>query len=188
MSQKTTTSKNTRLVYIVVGVVALILFSAILIAYLCVRMRRKDRVIRKLNAIELKCFEQGNVESINSKLTLDEQADLLPYDRKYEFPREKLKLGKQLGGGAFGVVFEAVADGILPNEQKTKVAVKMVKRMSNDEVRSTLSSGKALKSHLFIYSTDNARSYSGAEDHGAFGPAFEFSQFTWSRHQQHCTM
>ena len=142
MSQKTTTTKKTGLIYIIVGVVALILFSAISITYLCVRMRRKDKVIRKLNAIELKCFEQGNVEGISSKLTLDEQADLLPYDRKYEFPREKLKLGKQLGGGAFGVVFEGIADGILPNERKTKVAVKMVKRMSNDEVRNTLSKSK----------------------------------------------
>ena len=142
MSQKTTTTKKTGLIYIIVGVVSLILFSAISITYLCVRMRRKDKVIRKLNAIELKCFEQGNVEGISSKLTLDEQADLLPYDRKYEFPRDKLKLGKQLGGGAFGVVFEGIADGIRPNERKTKVAVKMVKRMSNDEVRNTLSKSK----------------------------------------------
>ena len=122
------------MVYIIVGVVALIIASAILIAYLYVRMRRKNEVIRRLSAIELKSFVEGNVKGLNAKLTLDEQADLLPYDKKYEFPREKLKLGTQIGGGAFGVVYEGIAHGILPYEEKTKVAVKMVKRMSNDEV------------------------------------------------------
>jgi FMS-like tyrosine kinase 1 len=39
-------------------------------------------------------FETGAAESINPELGVDEQADLLPYDRKWEFPRDKLKLGK----------------------------------------------------------------------------------------------
>lgn len=30
----------------------------------------------------------------DSNLPLDEQVDLLPYDEQWEFPREKLKLGK----------------------------------------------------------------------------------------------
>lgn len=127
------------LVYIIIGVVAMIIVSAIsIITYLFVRMRRKNEVIRRLSAVELKSFVEGNVKGLNSELTLDEQADLLPYDKKYEFPRDKLKLGTQIGGGAFGVVFEAIAHGILPYEEKTKVAVKMVKRMSNDEVRKML--------------------------------------------------
>lgn len=102
--------------------------------YLYVRLRRKSHLVRKFNGIELRRFEQGNADGINSHLTLEQQADLLPYDKKYEFPRDKIKLGKQLGGGAFGVVYEGIAHGILPYEQKTKVAVKMVHRMSNDEV------------------------------------------------------
>ena len=65
---------------------------------------------------------------------LDEQADLLPYDRKFEFPRENLQLGQQLGIGAFGVVFKATAKGILPNEDETTVAVKMLKNIAGDEV------------------------------------------------------
>ncbi|XP_055308073.1 platelet-derived growth factor receptor alpha-like [Sitodiplosis mosellana] len=133
-STKSSTKDNNGLVYIIVGVVALIFVSAISITCLYVRTRRRNEVIRKQNAIELKCFEHGNVEGISSKLTLEEQADLLPYDKKYEFPRDKLKLGAQLSGGAFGIVYEGIAHGILPNEKETKVAVKMVKRMSNDEI------------------------------------------------------
>lgn len=38
-------------------------------------------------------FEAGAVNSINPELGIDEQADLLPYDARWEFPREKLKLG-----------------------------------------------------------------------------------------------
>lgn len=80
-------------------------------------------------------FVEGSPDSINPELALDEQADLLPYDKKYEFPREKLKLGKQLGAGAFGVVVKASAHGILPYEDETTVAVKMVKHNADNEVR-----------------------------------------------------
>ncbi|XP_055309604.1 vascular endothelial growth factor receptor kdr-like [Sitodiplosis mosellana] len=131
-------NENNRLVYTIVGVVILIGAFTILPTYLYVQKRRKSQLIRKPNATELEYFEQGNAEGINSNLTLDEQADLLPYDRKYEFPREKLKLRTQLGNGAFGVVYEGIAHGILAYEEKTKVAVKMVKRTSNDEIMRAL--------------------------------------------------
>lgn len=80
-------------------------------------------------------FENGNIDCINPHLTLDEQADLLPYDRKFEFPREKLQLGQQLGTGAFGVVFKATAKGIIAHEAETTVAVKMLKSIAGEEVR-----------------------------------------------------
>ncbi len=47
-------------------------------------------------------FECGQMDLINPDLPLDEQIDLLPYDNKWEFPRENLKLGQVLGQGAFG--------------------------------------------------------------------------------------
>lgn len=92
-------------------------------------------MLRELKSAGLANFEEGNVDSINPDLDLGEQADLLPYDKKYEFPREKLKLGKQLGAGAFGVVMKAYAQGILPYEEETTVAVKMVKQMADNEVQ-----------------------------------------------------
>lgn len=79
-------------------------------------------------------FDEGRVEGINPELSLDEQADLLPYDQKFEFPREKLQLGKQLGTGAFGVVFKATANGMIAHEVETIVAVKMVKGIAGYEV------------------------------------------------------
>lgn len=39
-------------------------------------------------------FLQGHMAIFDSNLPLDEQVDLLPYDEQWEFPREKLKLGK----------------------------------------------------------------------------------------------
>ena len=39
-------------------------------------------------------FEEGDPNSFNPNLRLEEQAELLPYNRKFEFPREKLIFGK----------------------------------------------------------------------------------------------
>lgn len=119
---------------VIVGVIGVILVLVICTIYLCVRIRRERRLFRELKAAGLAHFEEGNIESINPDLALDEQADLLPYDKKYEFPREKLKLGKQLGAGAFGIVIKGIAQGILPYEDETIVAVKMVKQMADNEV------------------------------------------------------
>lgn len=39
------------------------------------------------------------------------KVSLLPYDPGLEFPKERLKLGKQIGSGAFGRVLRAEALG-----------------------------------------------------------------------------
>lgn len=52
---------------------------------------------------------------------------------------QKYILGKQLGAGAFGVVVKALATGILPYEEETTVAVKMVKQTADNEVSFFLS-------------------------------------------------
>ena len=38
----------------------------------------------------------GNPREINDRLNLDEQIEILPYDKRWEFPRHRLKLGKFL--------------------------------------------------------------------------------------------
>lgn len=43
--------------------------------------------------IGLDNFEQGLPDSINPDLRIDDQAELLPYEKKWEFPRDRLKLG-----------------------------------------------------------------------------------------------
>ncbi|XP_020713104.1 vascular endothelial growth factor receptor 1 isoform X2 [Ceratitis capitata] len=132
-------------------IIAIIIFFIILIAlviYLCVRVMRERKRLRDYKAAGLANFEEGAVEHINPALTLDEQADLLPYDRSFEFPRDKLKLGKQLGAGAFGVVLKAHAEGIRPDEKETVVAVKMVKRIADNEVMRALVTELKILVHL----------------------------------------
>lgn len=48
---------------------------------------------RELSKAGLLHFEKGCIESLNPDLDLQDQADLLPYNKKWEFPREQLKLG-----------------------------------------------------------------------------------------------
>lgn len=54
---------------------------------------------------------------------VNEQTEILPYDRRYEIPLDRLTLGRLLGEGHFGRVYE----GALTNEDdqgSTVVAVK----------------------------------------------------------------
>ncbi|AWP11217.1 putative vascular endothelial growth factor receptor 2 [Scophthalmus maximus] len=61
-------------------------------------------------------------------MPMDEQCERLTYDaNKWEFPRDRLKLGEPLGRGAFGQVVEAAAFGIEKATTCTTVAVKMLK-------------------------------------------------------------
>uniref|UniRef100_A0A8C1SHJ7 receptor protein-tyrosine kinase n=1 Tax=Cyprinus carpio TaxID=7962 RepID=A0A8C1SHJ7_CYPCA len=64
----------------------------------------------------------------------------LPYDKKLEFPRNKLKLGQVLGAGAFGKVVQATAYGLVKDESFTRVAVKMLKRNAHFEEKEALMS------------------------------------------------
>ncbi|XP_078534312.1 vascular endothelial growth factor receptor 2 [Lissotriton helveticus] len=79
------------------------------------------------------------------EVPLGEQYERLSYDAcKWEFPRDRLKLGKPLGRGAFGQVLEADAFGINKIDTCTTVAVKMLKEGA------TSSEHRALMSELKI--------------------------------------
>ncbi|MGH0170305.1 UNVERIFIED_CONTAM: hypothetical protein FKN15_058581 [Acipenser sinensis] len=79
------------------------------------------------------------------EVPLDEQCDRLPYDSsKWDFPRDRLRLGKTLGHGAFGKVVEASAFGIDKLSTCKTVAVKMLKDGA------TTNECKALMSELKI--------------------------------------
>lgn len=133
--------------WIIAGCGVLIVCCILTIIY-CIKFRR-ERVMRKqLMEAGLTHFEEGALECLNPDLTLEDQAEHLPYDKKYEFPREKLDLGKQLGSGAFGVVRKARARGILENEDVTTVAVKMVKRTIDPTYIKALVSELKIMIHL----------------------------------------
>ncbi|XP_063165878.1 vascular endothelial growth factor receptor 2 [Candoia aspera] len=80
------------------------------------------------------------------EVPMDEQCERLPYDaNKWEFPRDRLKLGKPLGRGAFGQVIEADAFGIDKTTTCRTVAVKMLKEgATHSEHRALMSELKIL--------------------------------------------
>ncbi|KAM6999689.1 vascular endothelial growth factor receptor kdr-like [Tautogolabrus adspersus] len=80
---------------------------------------------------------------------LDEQNDFLQYDSsKWEFPRDRLRLGKTLGHGAFGKVVEASAFGIDKLSTCKTVAVKMLKGGATSNERKALMSELKILIHI----------------------------------------
>ena len=80
-----------------------------LTAYCC---KRHSQAKDEINSQDIAKFIHGDPGSVNPSLPLEEQVSLLPYDDRIEFPRERLKLGQQIGSGAFGRVVKAEAIGI----------------------------------------------------------------------------
>jgi len=71
-----------------------------------------------------------NIKNKKSKTTNDRTwltKYKLPIDRNFEFPRDKLLLGKTMGEGEFGKVVRGKIDGIIRENGMNKVAVKMLK-------------------------------------------------------------
>lgn len=113
-------------------IVFVIMLSIICTAYYFARKHFASNL--KPETLYLVDFMNGHPESINPELRLDEQAHWLPYNMKYEFDRNKIEIGEQIGEGAFGMVLKGTAHGILENEERTKVAIKMVKSSFDYEV------------------------------------------------------
>ncbi|XP_069868978.1 vascular endothelial growth factor receptor 2 isoform X1 [Dipodomys merriami] len=103
------------------------------------------RTIKRANGGELKTGYLSIVMDPD-ELPLDEHCERLPYDAsKWEFPRDRLKLGKPLGRGAFGQVIEADAFGIDKVATCKTVAVKMLKEgATHSEHRALMSELKIL--------------------------------------------
>ncbi|XP_061086315.1 platelet-derived growth factor receptor alpha isoform X2 [Conger conger] len=70
----------------------------------------------------------------------------LPYDSRWEFPRDGLVLGRVLGSGAFGKVVEGTAYGLTRSQPVMKVAVKMLKPRSSE--KQALMSELKIMTHL----------------------------------------
>ncbi|KAF5286422.1 hypothetical protein FQR65_LT12603 [Abscondita terminalis] len=138
---------GTNMIYVYFVVVLAVVFGTITV-FMYIRYRKEQELRLELKRAGLANFENGALENLNPELGIDDQAELLPYNRKYEFPREKLKLGKQLGSGAFGVVIKAVATGIVDDEESTTVAVKMVKRNAEYTYIKALASELKIMVHL----------------------------------------
>ncbi|XP_053673665.1 vascular endothelial growth factor receptor 1 [Anopheles nili] len=133
------------LIYGIICLMAILIVAIILVTLFYCKKKKEVKAMKDAGIIN---FEEGNLGIYNPELALDEQADLLPYNSEYEFPKDQLKLGKQLGTGAFGVVMKATATRIMVTEDESIVAVKMVKKQSDNEVMRALISELKIMVHL----------------------------------------
>ncbi|MFT7796282.1 macrophage colony-stimulating factor 1 receptor 1-like [Arapaima gigas] len=97
----------------------------------------------------------------------------LPYKKTLEFPRDKLKLGKVLGAGAFGKVVEATAYGLGKEDSVMQVAVKMLKPTAWADEREALMS--ELKILCYLGQHDNIVNLLGACTEG--GPMLMITEY-----------
>ncbi|XP_061592074.1 KIT proto-oncogene, receptor tyrosine kinase b [Cololabis saira] len=88
------------------------------------------------------------IESINGNNYIYIDPLQLPYDLKWEFPRQKLRFGKTLGSGAFGKVVRATAYGLCSVDTVTSVAVKMLKPNAHATEKEALMSELKVLSYL----------------------------------------
>ncbi|XP_028278334.1 macrophage colony-stimulating factor 1 receptor 2 isoform X2 [Parambassis ranga] len=113
------------------------------------------------------------IESTNGNNYTFVDPTLLPYNQKWEFPRDKLRLGAVVGSGAFGKVVEATAYGLGTDNEVTRVAVKMLKPSAHSEEREALMSELKILSHLGYH--DNIVNLLGACTRG--GPMLMITEY-----------
>ncbi|ODM98276.1 Platelet-derived growth factor receptor alpha [Orchesella cincta] len=129
--------------------IAILVIVVVIFGLFIARIKYKQGELNRfLKEISQEDFYKGAVENINPDLSVTDQAYLLPFDSKWEFPKERLSLGMQLGSGAFGRVVKADACGILDTEPKTTVAVKMVKPNADESHFKALMSELKIMVHL----------------------------------------
>ncbi|XP_052471601.1 macrophage colony-stimulating factor 1 receptor [Carassius gibelio] len=120
------------------GATVAMVVLALLLIFMIYKYRQKPRY-----EVRWKIIEATNG---NDYIFIDPTK--LPYNEKWEFPRDKLKLGKTLGAGAFGKVVEARAYGLGEEDNVTRVAVKMLKASAHPDEREALMSELKILSHL----------------------------------------
>ncbi|KAM9781866.1 macrophage colony-stimulating factor 1 receptor 2 [Syngnathus typhle] len=135
----------------------------LLVVFLVCRIRRQPKYEIRWKIVE-SCYG-------NNYTFVD--PGLLPYNNlKWEFPRDKLRLGGVLGSGAFGKVVEATAYG-LGSQDETRVAVKMLKPSAHSEEREALMCELKILSHLGYH--DNIVNLLGACTRG--GPVLMITEY-----------
>ncbi|RXG61985.1 Vascular endothelial growth factor receptor 2 [Armadillidium vulgare] len=92
-----------------------------------IRIKKNKNIRNDMLELQLFLLSERNAGELNKECTIEEQAELLPYDNAFEVKRENITLGKQLGAGAFGRVLLAQVKGLNGNESPTRVALKMCK-------------------------------------------------------------
>ncbi|XP_054846274.1 vascular endothelial growth factor receptor 2 isoform X2 [Eublepharis macularius] len=133
------TDEKTKLEFIIlVGTAVIAMFFWLLLVIIL-------RTVKRASGEELKTGYLSIIMDPD-EVPMDEQCERLTYDAsKWEFPRDRLNLGKPLGRGAFGQVIEADAFGIEKTATCKTVAVKMLKEgATHSEHRALMSELKIL--------------------------------------------
>nr|XP_057915286.1 receptor-type tyrosine-protein kinase FLT3 isoform X2 [Doryrhamphus excisus] len=121
----------------VILVVALVVVSMVLVYFV---KKKKPQYQPQLQMIQMVGPNDNDYIYINFKD--------YDYERKWEFPRENLELGKELGSGAFGTVVQATAYGINKAGVSQQVAVKMLKEKHQDVEKEALMSELKMLTHI----------------------------------------
>ncbi|XP_041122455.1 macrophage colony-stimulating factor 1 receptor 1-like [Polyodon spathula] len=143
--------------------IAMAAFFLILLMILLYKYKQKPRYEIRWKIIEA---SDGNNYTFIDPIQL-------PYNVKWEFPREKLRLGKILGAGAFGKVVEATAYGLGKEDTVLRVAVKMLKPSAHWDEKEALMSELKILSHLGHHK--NIVNLLGACTHG--GPVLVITEY-----------
>ena len=160
--EKGATGKNLALKVALPATLVMFIIAALVVYHKCKLKQTRKQIPSK----EIERFKKGDpkglealrdAERVGEDLLetgakgpgLAEAAHMLPYaEDKYEFPRENLQLGTQIGSGAFGRVFRAQARGIYQKHETTTVAVKTLKFQPDTEHLKSLMSELKMLIHI----------------------------------------
>ncbi|PVD34956.1 hypothetical protein C0Q70_06237 [Pomacea canaliculata] len=141
---ESTARKSLTTVYIAAITCFIVLFLVVVTIIVgCKMLKRK-----KYDHEEVEKFLSQSQGDYNPELPIDEQTGCVPYDPKWEFPEERLRMGMILGQGAFGRVVKAEAVGIGGSNDVITVAVKVVKDCTNKEQMMALVSELKILIHI----------------------------------------
>ena len=85
------------------AIIIVVIIAIVLLVILIRKVQQDKKRTEFFRTNQLDMFDKGNPGSINPDLPVDEQTELLPYDRRWEFPRDQLKLGFFLA-----IIFEII--------------------------------------------------------------------------------
>lgn len=128
--------------------IIVIIVITVLLVIMCIKICIGKLESKRSTDADLSQFLHGKLTEINPELTVTDQIECLPYDNRYEYSSDDLVLGKKLGSGAFGVVLQAEANGIGGNSDRTLVAVKMVKQLTDPSNITALANELKIMIHL----------------------------------------
>ncbi|XP_069946916.1 vascular endothelial growth factor receptor kdr-like isoform X4 [Cherax quadricarinatus] len=132
---------------LIIGGVLIVILLVISVVF-CRKIYQDRKRALRLRLKDQQLFNEGDPGSLNPEIGIDQQAELLPYNTKYEVPRDSIIFDKLLGAGAFGRVYRATAINLIPGQSRTTVAVKMMKSRTDSAQLKALRSEVKIMIHI----------------------------------------